>query len=105
MIEINKKYEIGLKDIFKLSMNSLLRLKCQIKYENIDHGLIVAFIESLTSYPSGELILIKLSKEEKGMTRIDFSSESMAVNSRLFKKKASEKNAKDFFSILESNLS
>lgn len=104
MIEVNKSYEMGFQDVFKLSKGALLRMKCEIKYENIDHGLIVAFLESLTSFPSGELIFIKLGKEEKGGTKIDFSSESMAINSRLFKKKANKKNAADFFKILESNL-
>ena len=98
-----KRYSIDKVALFEAAKKCLLAMKGEIKLDRKDVGILVAFVESLTSYPSGELILIEISSHDVHTSVLHISSESMAVNSRLFKKVKDSGNISKFFKLIDKS--
>ncbi|MEA1787161.1 hypothetical protein U1E44_13755 [Arenibacter sp. GZD96] len=96
-----KEFNTDKDTLFEAARRCLVIMKTDIKLSREDAGIMVGLVESLTSYPSGELMIIEITSAESNTAVLKVSSESMAINSRLFKKTKDSRNVSKFLHLME----
>jgi hypothetical protein len=96
---IRKKTHNNQRDVFRYCYRAINILNRNIKFQDSDKGIIVAYIEHTFAYPAGgELFIISLRKISENETEILISSENLTPS--ILSKKRNERNVQKFLNKL-----